>query len=554
MTFTIQTSNSIGTGVRLNLATSGDDLLIVEGVTVSSTNSTGVTGSADGVTLTVDGHLSGGSRAVSTSGEDTVVTIGATGSVYSANSGTSFGGIYMSGEKSNLINYGSVTTPTGTAIMTRAGQSQIENHGVISGKGGVFLGLFDDGPDHTLINGGTINASIHTQAVTTARYNNGVFSEARNTTVINLDDGVITANATHGAGIRIDYEESGSGINSVDGAKVFNYGTVAASQFVAVYFEGEAGAVMRLKNFGTLTGAEGAFRGNEEVDILRNGGLMEGDVLLGRGDDIFDGRGGIVDGTVYGGFGDDTYYVSESDVILMEFMPTISGTELNDTVVARTDWVLGDNFEHLELIGGGDWKGAGNSADNTITGNSGVNELVGNGGADHLKGAGGGDAMDGNGGDDILFGGGGGDTMRGGGAVDAVNGDGGDDILRGGRGDDALNGAADDDILFGGEGRDTLTGGSGSDTFMFTRAGHSTNIAADVILDFEQGLDLIDLSRLPGDLTFITGGFTGSAGEVRITGGGGNAAIRIDIDGDASVDMKIDLTGVSGLGAEDLVL
>ncbi len=76
--------------------------------------------------------------------------------------------------------------------------------------------------------------------------------------------------------------------------------------------------------------------------------------------------------------------------------------------------------------------------------------------------------------DDLLFGGNGNDT------------------LGGGAGEDTLLGGAGSDTLIGGTGFDTLVGGSGNDTFAFT----ARRFDEDVITDFAQGVDRIDVSAL----------------------------------------------------------
>ena len=131
-----------------------------------------------------------------------------------------------------------------------------------------------------------------------------------------------------------------------------------------------------------------------------------------------------------------------------------------------------------------------------------------------------------------------------------------DDILRGGQGDDRLLGGAGEDTLVGGHGRDTLTGGADADVFRFTRAAESPKGKADLITDFEVGLDVINLSALvPGQLNanLLSGSFTGSGPEVRTVEVGGDSRVRIDVDGDGTEDMRIVVQGVTGLTETDFV-
>ncbi|GLQ34487.1 hypothetical protein GCM10007939_07700 [Amylibacter marinus] len=74
-------------------------------------------------------------------------------------------------------------------------------------------------------------------------------------------------------------------------------------------------------------------------------------------------------------------------------------------------------------------------------------------------------------------------------AKDILTGGAEDDHLYGFRQGDQLFGGAGDDILDGGQGKDYLTGGAGADIFVFI-----PDKRTDVILDYEQGIDLIDLS------------------------------------------------------------
>ncbi len=64
------------------------------------------------------------------------------------------------------------------------------------------------------------------------------------------------------------------------------------------------------------------------------------------------------------------------------------------------------------------------------------------------------------------------------------------DLLSGGAGNDTLAGGWNDDILMDGASSDTMTGGLGADLFVLARDGQS-----DTILDFQPGIDKLDLSR-----------------------------------------------------------
>lgn len=73
----------------------------------------------------------------------------------------------------------------------------------------------------------------------------------------------------------------------------------------------------------------------------------------------------------------------------------------------------------------------------------------------------------------------------------------GNDFQDGGTGADTLFGDGGDDILRGGADADTLNGGPGADRFQVT-----TGSGADVVEDFEDGIDRIDLTSLGASASF----------------------------------------------------
>ena len=87
------------------------------------------------------------------------------------------------------------------------------------------------------------------------------------------------------------------------------------------------------------------------------------------------------------------------------------------------------------------------------------------------------------------------------GGNDIISGAGGSDRLDGGIGNDTLNGGDGDDILIGGAGNDSLTGGAGADVFMF-----GPGAGADTVVDFQVGIDRLDVSAFGGDFSAIQSG------------------------------------------------
>jgi 5'-nucleotidase / UDP-sugar diphosphatase len=106
---------------------------------------------------------------------------------------------------------------------------------------------------------------------------------------------------------------------------------------------------------------------------------------------------------------------------------------------------------------------------------------------------------------DVINGQGGSDRLVGLGGSDSLRGGDGNDTLIGGRGNDFLSGGEGDDLLFGGRGADTLEGGAGSDRFVI-----SPRFKAETILDFEDGVDLLQLEGVKFNRLTITQG-TGTA-------------------------------------------
>jgi hypothetical protein len=100
-----------------------------------------------------------------------------------------------------------------------------------------------------------------------------------------------------------------------------------------------------------------------------------------------------------------------------------------------------------------------------------------------------------------------------------------------------------------------MYGGTGADVFVWTDVSQSAPgpNARDTVMDFESGVDRLDLSALMPGLTFIgTDFFSGTAGEVRF--GPAQEWLLIDTDGDGSRDFAINLNGVTSLDESDLIL
>lgn len=237
----------------------------------------------------------------------------------------------------------------------------------------------------------------------------------------------------------------------------------------------------------------------------------------------------------------------------------------------------------------------GNNFGNVFDGSNVRDVLRGLGGNDVLWGAGGNDTLTGGNGADRLNGGGGADLMAGGAGSDSYRvdssgdrvveaagqgrdrvvasvshvleanveelalvgaaanavGNRGANLLTGTAGANLIDGRGGADTLAGGMGADWLVGGAGADSFAFASALHSLPGAMDVIADFEEGVDSIDLAGLGAGLRFIGGArFGGTAGEVRY----GGHVVGVDLDGDAVADFAVRIRGEVALSADDFQL
>lgn len=159
------------------------------------------------------------------------------------------------------------------------------------------------------------------------------------------------------------------------------------------------------------------------------------------------------------------------------------------------------------------------------------------------------------------------DQLRGNGLANMIEGGDAADQLFGRAGDDTLLGEAGDDILAGNAGQDRLRGSQGDDTYLYFRLTDSEIgfIRRDILEDFEQGSDRIDLSRLDadeglaGDQRFdfvLRTAFSGTAGELRYFKAAnlGVTVVQVDTDGDAVQDLQIELSGFIDLQAQDFLL
>ncbi len=291
-----------------------------------------------------------------------------------------------------------------------------------------------------------------------------------------------------------------------------------------------------------------------------NSGSVWGEILLGAGEDIYDGRGGgFVSGLIDMGDGEDAFFGGATDESAVGGggADTMRGGGGDDTLAGGegADLVRGGAGDDSLEGGEGDDSIGGGAGDDSANGGSGDDVMFGADGSDSLDGEEGDDLIRGHGGDDSLAGGGGADLIQGGAGADTAKGGAGDDTERGGKGDDTLRGEDGLDKLAGGGGDDKIVGGNESDTLK-GESGNDTLFggkdrdalfggAGDDILAGGDGDD-----RLVGDegndtLVGQDGNdryvFAGSFGHDQINGFSGDNAEKINLKSVASITSFADL-------------
>lgn len=256
------------------------------------------------------------------------------------------------------------------------------------------------------------------------------------------------------------------------------------------------------------------------------GGSGEDRLSGGFGDDTL--YGGTEDDKLYGGFGNDVLiggegadYLNggyETDTVDYSDSPGHVWVDLRSNKGNHND-ADGDTYRSIENIVGSDYDDLlhGDHDDNVIEGGDGNDSLSDGGGDDTVYGGAGDDLFHAHYGADAYYGGadtdrvtfsnaeegvtvdlaqgigaGGvaeGDTYH---SIEDVYGSDHADTLIGSDGDNLLIGFYGDDIIVGGLGDDQLAGVVGADTFVF---GDTRGEEADVIWDFEAGIDKIDFTE-----------------------------------------------------------
>lgn len=163
---------------------------------------------------------------------------------------------------------------------------------------------------------------------------------------------------------------------------------------------------------------------------------------------------------------------------------------------------------------------------------------------------------------DIIDGNGGRDRILGGRRDDVLNGGDHRDTLIGGAGGDVLDGGNGNDVIIGGRDDDRMRGGQGADRFVFDDGDAPNFFFHNQILDFDAAegdlIDLAPIDAIPGGADGVlvwrgAGEFSGF-GQVRLVETGGNTLIYVNLSGDKSPQMLIEIAGLANLTADAFVL
>jgi serralysin len=309
-----------------------------------------------------------------------------------------------------------------------------------------------------------------------------------------------------------------------------------------------------------ISGAAGndTIEGRGGNDILLGGAGMD-TLRGGDGDDLLDPGAG--NDFVFGDGGIDTltYQWTKNGVLVHLAQSEASGAEIGLDIIQSVQHALGGSGgDRLYGNGQGNLLDGGDGND-TLAGFAGNDTLLGGAGRDRLMPGLGHDTVDGGEGSDTvdysdtaldwtvnvafhsatagvpLFGvytqtlagiehvttGSGNDTVIGDNGGNTINGNDGDDFLAGGGGNDTLYGGKGSDTLVGSDGIDRLFGGGDGDVFSF-----HTGSQTDIVFDFEDGVDRIDLSFMIGYESFEALTIVDNSGDAVILMGADNVVLN----------------------------
>lgn len=467
-----------------------------------------------------------------------------------------------------------------TNFLGTVGTVQLVNSGLIQG-GDLVAGIVLIGMNADLQNTGTIVGDILVDGAAAQIANAGVIDGAiqLNTTLGSgqIDDTVINTGTITGS------IAMASGNDTFDGRGGLVYGSVNGGTGDDKYFIDQPGlqiidslgedTVQAQCDYAMANGIE-VLQLIGPTGLLGTGNSRDNRIFGSSGDDTLRGNRG--NDTLDGGDGaDDLRGGQGNDVLLAGDLDSVYGDAGNDLIFVADGEATLRGGDGTDIVDGAFASGAlaidlmsgkGSSSLGGLYSLQGIENATGGSGNDTLGGSGGANALLGGGGNDVLTGLNGTDTLDGGEGNDTLDGGGSADLLTGGAGNDSLTGGDGADTLQGDAGFDVLTGGAGADVFDFNALTESAPAAPDLIADFQQPLDRIDLSGIDADgagvagdgaFTFIgvTGGFA-VGNEVSFTQDAvaGTTTVHIRLAGDIKDAMTLTLTGLITLTADNFVL
>jgi Ca2+-binding RTX toxin-like protein len=211
---------------------------------------------------------------------------------------------------------------------------------------------------------------------------------------------------------------------------------------------------LTITNYGTISGGNSSYScsGSTNIEEIVNKGLMIGNINLGGGNDLYDGRLGTLDGYVLAGAGNDIVYGNADDEKLF-------GEDGNDVLIG------GAGADYLSGGAGSDQASYASAKAAVVV--SLANPAIAKGDAD-------------------------GDTFN---SIENLGGSRFHDSLFGNSAKNAISGVAGNDTIKGYGGNDILTGGDGADLFVFNSAlSASSNV--DRITDFTVADDTMQIDNL----------------------------------------------------------
>jgi Ca2+-binding RTX toxin-like protein len=415
-------------------------------------------------------------------------------------------------------------TKTGSAgaILGGSGNDTIVNAGRIEGdvellggadaftNSGTYIAEIDgvsSSQDLKLVNTGTFTGDVEgSLSFSNSKTFTGDVTFLNGGARVFNNSGTFTGEVTNGV-VGINFTNSGKLTGNVTFAgsnKITNNGMIdgeihlsagddtvtnAAKGFIGHLYLGDG--INKVTNSGII----GYLVGGANADTITNNGDIRDIVTLGAGDDNYTGSkfaeevtdGDGSDNIKLGG-GNDIYQApagadeeSGSDLDGIDFVD--GGTGIDTYVVDRYSSSGGQTvfydavYINIDTV----------VHDETLVSNHGpvaANSSTGSTGSDTVKGF---ENVTGSYGDDVIYGNA---------AVNILKGASGSDGLFGYAGNDTLDGGIGADNLVGGLGADKLTGGTGADQFIYLTAAESGPLKAarDTILDFEDGIDKINVS------------------------------------------------------------